>query len=120
MDLGWQELLIVLLIALLVFGGSKLAGLGRASGKAIREFKEETQGLNEKKAQEAAAQQANANQIQAPVQPPVVQQPQQTAQPQQPQVVQQPQQPQVVQQPVQPQQPGQSVNGETVNPPQNN
>lgn len=49
MNLGWQELLIVLVIAILLFGGSKLAGLGRASGKAIREFKEETEGLNAQK-----------------------------------------------------------------------
>ncbi len=47
--IGWQELLIVLVIFLLIFGGTKLAGLGRASGKAIREFKEETEGLSSKK-----------------------------------------------------------------------
>lgn len=47
MDLGWQELLIVLLIAVLLFGGTKLAGLGKATGKAIREFKEETHDLSE-------------------------------------------------------------------------
>ncbi|WP_316668822.1 twin-arginine translocase TatA/TatE family subunit [uncultured Propionibacterium sp.] len=56
MNLGWQELLIVLGIAVLLFGGTKLAGLGRASGKAIREFKEETEGLSSgRKAEQAAA-----------------------------------------------------------------
>lgn len=43
--LGWQELLIILAVALLLFGGSRLAGIGKASGRAIREFKEETRDL---------------------------------------------------------------------------
>lgn len=43
--LGWQELLIILAVALLLFGGSRLAGIGKASGRAIREFKEETADL---------------------------------------------------------------------------
>ena len=45
MGLGWQELLIILAVALLLFGGSRLAGIGKASGRAIREFKEETRDL---------------------------------------------------------------------------
>lgn len=49
MGLGWQELLIILIVVVVLFGGTKLAGLGKASGQAIREFKEETKGLNEKK-----------------------------------------------------------------------
>lgn len=53
--LGWQELLIVLLIAVLLFGGNKLGGLGRASGKAIREFKEETAGMSKKKTEQDTA-----------------------------------------------------------------
>lgn len=47
--LGWPELLIVLLVAVLLFGGSRLAGVGKASGRAIREFKEETDGLKKPK-----------------------------------------------------------------------
>lgn len=49
-----SEWLIILLIALLLFGGSRLAGIGKSSGRAIREFKEETRGLkeDEKKAKE--------------------------------------------------------------------
>ncbi|HEX5336354.1 MAG TPA: twin-arginine translocase TatA/TatE family subunit [Propionicimonas sp.] len=38
---GW-EWVILALIALLLFGGSRLAGIGKNAGKAIREFKEET------------------------------------------------------------------------------
>ncbi|NLT30788.1 MAG: twin-arginine translocase TatA/TatE family subunit [Propionibacterium sp.] len=46
MFLSTTELLIILAVALLIFGGTKLAGLGRGAGRAIREFKEETRGLN--------------------------------------------------------------------------
>lgn len=38
---GW-EWLILLAIALLIFGGTKLAGIGKGAGQAVREFKEET------------------------------------------------------------------------------
>jgi sec-independent protein translocase protein TatA len=38
--LGFQELVVVLVIALLFFGGNKLPEVGSALGKAIREFKQ--------------------------------------------------------------------------------
>jgi sec-independent protein translocase protein TatA len=41
---GWQELLIILVIIVIIFGGAKLAGVGKASGRAIREFKDELKG----------------------------------------------------------------------------
>lgn len=47
LGLGVPELLIILAVVLLLFGGSRLAGIGRSSGRAIREFKEETKGLSE-------------------------------------------------------------------------
>lgn len=40
-----SEIVILLIVAILIFGGTKLAGLGRGAGRAIREFKEETQSL---------------------------------------------------------------------------
>lgn len=40
MNLGAQELLIVLLIVLVLFGGSKLPQLARSLGSAQREFKD--------------------------------------------------------------------------------
>jgi sec-independent protein translocase protein TatA len=49
MGLGPQELIIILVIVLLLFGGSRLAGLGKSSGRALKEFKEETKGLRENK-----------------------------------------------------------------------
>ena len=44
-NLGPTELLIILAIVLLLFGGARLAGLGKSTGRAIKEFKEETKGL---------------------------------------------------------------------------
>lgn len=38
---GWLELIIVLVIVLVIFGGSKLKGIGGAIGENIREFKNE-------------------------------------------------------------------------------
>lgn len=40
-SLGWQELLIVLVILALLFGASRVADLGGALGKGIREFRAE-------------------------------------------------------------------------------
>ncbi len=37
--IGMQELLVILLICLLVFGASRLPEIGRALGKTISEFK---------------------------------------------------------------------------------
>lgn len=38
--LGFQEILLLLLLALLLFGAKKLPDIGRAVGKAIREFRQ--------------------------------------------------------------------------------
>ena len=46
--LGVPELLIILAVMLLLFGGSRLAGLGKSTGRALKEFKEETKGLSAK------------------------------------------------------------------------
>ncbi|MCL4385392.1 MAG: twin-arginine translocase TatA/TatE family subunit [Cyanobacteria bacterium] len=40
--LGWQELTIILVIALIIFGPSKLPELGKSLGQAISGFKEGT------------------------------------------------------------------------------
>lgn len=37
---GWQELLIVMIIVMLIFGTSKISGVGKAMGTAIRDFKD--------------------------------------------------------------------------------
>jgi sec-independent protein translocase protein TatA len=43
----WPEILIVLLIALVVFGPKRLPELGQALGKAINEFRHATQSAGE-------------------------------------------------------------------------
>jgi sec-independent protein translocase protein TatA len=44
MHVGWQEILIILLIALLLFGAKRIPDLAKGLGKGIREFKK---GLSE-------------------------------------------------------------------------
>ncbi len=41
MRLGLPELLVILVIIILIFGTSRLAGLGKGLGQAIRGFKDE-------------------------------------------------------------------------------
>lgn len=41
-SLGGWEWVILAVVALVLFGGTKLAGFGKSAGQAIREFKEET------------------------------------------------------------------------------
>lgn len=41
MHLGTQELILILLIAIVLFGGKKVAGLGKALGTSLREFRAE-------------------------------------------------------------------------------
>ena len=48
MRIGFQELIVILLIAGVVFGGSKISGLGKAIGKSVRKFKEEVNGTQKK------------------------------------------------------------------------
>ena len=45
--IGPQEVLIVLAVVLLLFGGKKLPELARGSGKALRIFKTEVKGLHD-------------------------------------------------------------------------
>ncbi len=55
MSLGWNEILLILLVVLLLFGGRKIPELMRGLGKGIREFndaknnvrKEIEEGINE-------------------------------------------------------------------------
>ncbi|WP_297746772.1 twin-arginine translocase TatA/TatE family subunit [uncultured Tessaracoccus sp.] len=39
--IGWPEAIIILIVVLVLFGGSRLAGVGKGVGRSIREFKEE-------------------------------------------------------------------------------
>jgi sec-independent protein translocase protein TatA len=44
-QMGWPEILIILFLALLIFGAKRLPEIGRSLGKGIREFKGATKGL---------------------------------------------------------------------------
>lgn len=48
-NVGWPELILVFVIALLVFGPQRLAGVGAALGKAIREFRHSLQEPDEER-----------------------------------------------------------------------
>ena len=41
MRLGTMEIFLIVVLALVLFGGGKIAGLGKALGQSIREFKKE-------------------------------------------------------------------------------
>ena len=49
--LGYQELLIILVIVLILFGANRLPDLARSLGSSVKEFKK---GVNEVKAEDAA------------------------------------------------------------------
>jgi len=42
---GWKEIVIILAILLLLFGGKKLPELARGLGRGLRNFKDELQGI---------------------------------------------------------------------------
>ena len=48
-SLGPAELLIILAIVVVLFGASRLAGLGGALGRGIREFRDESRSGDDKK-----------------------------------------------------------------------
>ena len=50
-NIGFPELLLILLVCLLLFGGSRLKEIGKSLGEGIREFKKAVQGSdkNDKK-----------------------------------------------------------------------
>ena len=45
--IGWMELVIVLLVALLVFGPKRLPEMGRSLGRGMREFKDSISGKDD-------------------------------------------------------------------------
>ena len=46
-SIGITEILVILVIVLVVFGGGKLAGVGKALGQSIRDFKKEVKADDE-------------------------------------------------------------------------
>lgn len=54
MRLGPWEIALILVLALVLFGGGKLAGVGKALGKSIKDFKHEMKDDEEGKPEEKA------------------------------------------------------------------
>jgi sec-independent protein translocase protein TatA len=53
MRLGTTEIILIVVLALVLYGGSKLAGVGKALGKSIKDFKNEVKDDDDKKADSA-------------------------------------------------------------------
>ena len=49
MRLGATEILLIIILALVLFGGGKLAGIGKALGRSIKDFKNELKDINDDK-----------------------------------------------------------------------
>lgn len=63
-----MTILIVVILALVLFGGSRIAGVGKGAGRAIREFKEETKSLDgDKKSEGTETPAANPSTVTPPV-----------------------------------------------------
>lgn len=45
--IGWQELILILIVVLVIFGPGKLPDVGNAIGKGIREFRRASNDLEE-------------------------------------------------------------------------
>ena len=52
MRLGTTEIILILVLALVLFGGGKLAGVGKALGQSIKDFKKEVKDDDAKKDEE--------------------------------------------------------------------
>jgi len=59
-DIGIEELLVILVIALLVFGATKLPQIGQDMGKAIRSFRKALSGEEDKPREQIDASKAEA------------------------------------------------------------
>ena len=55
MGLGWQELVIVLVIIMIIFGAGKLPEVARSLGQGVKEFKQESTGAGDSLAAASAA-----------------------------------------------------------------
>ena len=66
MHLGTQELILILLIAIVLFGGKKVAGLGKALGTSLREFRAEVRKDDEPSSGQSETQQTETQRTETP------------------------------------------------------
>lgn len=52
LDLGWQELLLILIVVLIVFGPGRVAEIGKTLGRAVRAFRKVTSDITAQMASE--------------------------------------------------------------------
>ena len=73
-DVGGPEVLMIMFITLLLFGGQKLPELARGLGKSVREFKKATAGVEEeiKRAMETSVEPTQPKPITTSTTPPPV------------------------------------------------
>lgn len=66
MHLGTQELILILLIVIVLFGGKKVAGLGKALGTSLREFRSEVRKDDEPSSGQAETTQTETQRTETP------------------------------------------------------
>ena len=66
LGLGVPELLIILAVVLLLFGGARLAGLGKSTGRALREVQGRDQGLKSDESQQQPPSTQDPGQVRRP------------------------------------------------------
>ncbi len=64
LNIGTQEMILILVVVLLLFGGKKLPEMARGLGKGIREFKDASEGI--KREVSAQIDKANAEDAKTP------------------------------------------------------
>lgn len=62
-SIGIQEILLILLIALLLFGAKRLPEIGRGLGKGIREFKKASRDISDKIAEDTDEEEAQKKEL---------------------------------------------------------
>ncbi len=64
-SLGWTEILLILFIALLLFGGKRLPSLAKDLGDGIRSFRKSLTGESDEPSQQISQEQAPTEEVQA-------------------------------------------------------
>ena len=64
--LGWQELTIILVIVIIIFGAGKLPEIGGALGKGIKEFRSESSAADDDKLEATSTTTASATRVEEP------------------------------------------------------